>query len=936
MEVTPRATIVVDGRTYSVRADDNLLQACLSVGLNLPYFCWHPALGSVGACRQCAVKLFHDEADQRGRIVMACMTPAADKTRISLDDPEAHEFRARVIEWLMVNHPHDCPVCDEGGECHLQDMTVMTGHVMRRYRGLKRTFENQDLGPLLNHEMNRCIQCYRCVRFYRDHAGGRDFDAYSIRDLVYFGRQCDGTLESEFSGNLVEVCPTGVFTDKTLKEHYTRKWDLQTAPSVCVHCGIGCNTIPGERYGMLRRIRNRYHGEVNGYFLCDRGRYGYEFVNGPQRIRTPLLRAEPGAEAVAVDKALALDRIAAWMADGARIAGIGSPRASLEANFALRTLVGDENFYSGVPAAESRQTASIVEILRRGPVPSASLQDAASADAVLVLGEDVTNTAPMLALALRQAARRQPIDYAAAHGVHAWDDHAVREATRGKRGPLFMATAAATRLDDVATGPMRAAPADIARLGFAVAHALDAQAPATELRQPAQGHADSIARALRGASRPLVVAGTGCGSEAVIQAAANVAWALARAGRPARLAFVVPECNSIGTALLGGESFEALASPPLPSGGKAGVTGTEEPSLPVPSGERAGVRDIDVLLILENDLHRRAGAAGVDKVLRAARHVVLIDHSMHASAAGAELLLPAASFAEASGTLVNNEGRAQRFFRVFAPDDPIQESWRWLRDIAAAAGRGQSLPWRDLDEVVAACAAGVPAVGGIARAAPGAGFRVVDQKIPREPPRYSGRTAMHADVDVHERKPRQDQDAPLTFSMEGYSGRPPPALIPYFWSPGWNSVQSVNKFQAEIAGPLAGGDPGVRLIEPVEQAGVGYFGEIPPPFARRGDHWLAVPLHHIFGSEEMSMLSPPIATLAAQPYAALNPQDAADVGGTAEGEPVILHLGEGHREVPLRLLPELPRGLVGLPAGVPGLTGIVLPAWVRISRAEAP
>ncbi|HKB55091.1 MAG TPA: 2Fe-2S iron-sulfur cluster-binding protein, partial [Ramlibacter sp.] len=186
MEVKPPASIVVDGLTYSVPGDQNLLQACLSVGLNLPYFCWHPALGSVGACRQCAVKLFHDESDQRGRIVMACMTPAADKTRISLDDPEAHEFRARVIEWLMVNHPHDCPVCDEGGECHLQDMTVMTGHVMRRYRGLKRTFENQDLGPLLNHEMNRCIQCYRCVRFYRDHAGGRDFDAYSIRNLVYF------------------------------------------------------------------------------------------------------------------------------------------------------------------------------------------------------------------------------------------------------------------------------------------------------------------------------------------------------------------------------------------------------------------------------------------------------------------------------------------------------------------------------------------------------------------------------------------------------------------------------------------------------------------------------------------------------------------------------------------------------------------------------
>ena len=251
-------TIHIDNRPYPAKDGENLLQECLSLGFNLPYFCWHPALGSVGACRQCAIKQFKNEEDKRGKIVMACMTAAKDGIRISIDDPEAQEFRASVAEWLMVNHPHDCPVCDEGGECHLQDMTVMNGHVYRRYHGRKRTFHNQDLGPLVNHEMNRCIQCYRCTRFYRDYAGGRDLDALVLRNQVYFGRHQDGVLESEFSGNLVEVCPTGVFTDKTLKRHYTRKWDLQTAPSVCVHCGLGCNTIPGERYGTLRRIRNRF------------------------------------------------------------------------------------------------------------------------------------------------------------------------------------------------------------------------------------------------------------------------------------------------------------------------------------------------------------------------------------------------------------------------------------------------------------------------------------------------------------------------------------------------------------------------------------------------------------------------------------------------------------------------------------------------------
>jgi NADH-quinone oxidoreductase subunit G len=125
------ATITIDRQVYEIKDGQNVLAACLTLGLNLPYFCWHPALGSVGACRQCAVKQFKDEHDTRGKLVMACMTPVTPNLHISIADPEAVEFRASVIEWLMTNHPHDCPVCDEGGECHLQDMTVMTGHDYR-------------------------------------------------------------------------------------------------------------------------------------------------------------------------------------------------------------------------------------------------------------------------------------------------------------------------------------------------------------------------------------------------------------------------------------------------------------------------------------------------------------------------------------------------------------------------------------------------------------------------------------------------------------------------------------------------------------------------------------------------------------------------------------------------------------------------------------
>ncbi len=928
--------IHIDNRPYPAKDGENLLQECLSLGFNLPYFCWHPALGSVGACRQCAVKQFKNEEDKHGKIVMACMTAAKDGVRISIDDPEAREFRASVAEWLMVNHPHDCPVCDEGGECHLQDMTVMNGHVYRRYRGRKRTFNNQNLGPLVNHEMNRCIQCYRCTRFYRDYAGGRDLDALVLRNQVYFGRHQDGTLESEFSGNLVEVCPTGVFTDKTFKRHYTRKWDLQTAPSVCVHCGLGCNTIPGERYGTLRRIHNRFNGAVNGYFLCDRGRYGYEFVNSERRIRQPVLRKAKTEPLQLATKQDALQHLGEILSSGARAIGIGSPRASIEANFALRTLVGRDQFYLGLSERDSRLLASILDILKKGPARTPSLHEVELADVVLVLGEDVTNTAPRLALALRQAARREPQKMAEKMGIPLWNDNAVRDATQQERGPLFIATVAGTRLDDIATQTLHGTPADLARLGFAVAHAVDSNAPpVVGLSSAAQALADVIAEKLRAAERPLIISGMGCGDKAIVEAAANVAWALCSTGHAAELCFAVPECNSLGVTMLGGGDSLNSALEAMDSGA------------------------VDTLIVLENDLYRRADAAVVDRLLAAAQHVVVIDHIEHAASAKADVVLPAATFAEADGTLVNNEGRAQRFFQVFVPtgnipgsDIPgdIQESWRWMRDIMVAADRGDEAQWSSLDDVTAACAAAIPNLEPILRAAPSASFRMGGQKIPREPHRYSGRTAMHANVNIQEPEQPDDPDTPLAFSMEGYPGLPPPSLIPRFWAPGWNSVQAVNKFQDEVGGPLSGGDPGERLIEPTPAKKTAYFENVPAGFAPRLGEWLLLPLHHIFGSEELSALAPGIAELSTEPYLALNPDDAVDLRLAAGDDaqllfgPELMEISPGFPEeipraywLPVRLKPELQRGTAGLPVGLPSpgsLAGIGLPAFGKIRRAR--
>ena len=902
------AKIWIDGRTYEVEsANRNLLEVCLTLRLDLPYFCWHPALGSVGACRQCAVKKFKNEEDAGGKIVVSCMEPVPDGLRISINDPEAKVFRANVIEWLMANHPHDCAVCDEGGECHLQDMTVMTQHNYRRYRFKKRTYNNQYLGPFINHEMNRCIQCYRCVRFYRDYAGGGDLNAFASRNQVYFGRAEDGVLENEFSGNLIEICPTGVFTDKTLKQHYTRKWDLQSAPSVCVHCGLGCNIIAGERYGSLRRILSRYNGSVNGYFICDRGRFGYDFVNSAQRINHPWRRGKANGQLEPVDKKTILTHTGKLLAKNEKVIGIGSPRASLESNFALRELVGEERFYQGVSEQEQLLIERILDILQNGPARTPTLKEVENADAVLVLGEDLINTAPMLALALRQSVRRQPLQAAKDLQIPLWHDAAVREVVQDKNGPFFVAAPCNTKLDEIAAGIYHATPDEIARLGFAIAHRLDPAAPQVKnLTREQKDLAEKIAAALRTAKKPLVVSGTACRNISIIDAAANVARALHNTGIVADLCYTVPESNSLGLALMGGGT--------LPQAMEAVKQGKAE-----------------TVIILENDLYRRAETERVERFLEHCKQVIVIDHFKSPTAAKADVLLPAATFAGGSGTLVNNEGRAQRFYRVFVPPGDIRESWRWLNELMLFDRKLKNGESINLDSLIAALTKSLPVFKGIEKLTPPSGFKVSGTKIPRQPHRYSGRTAMLANVNVSEPKPPEDVDSPLGFSMEGYHGEPPSSVVPFFWSPAWNSVQSINKYQIEVGGHLHDGDPGRRLIEPPGNGKQPFFTNIPKPFTPGEDEWLIVPVYHIFGSEEMSGHSPAIAERAPGPYLGLNKEDALNLRLT-EGDEAEVELAGKNLRLPVKVQPGLPGKVAAFPAALVWLPYFELPAPGKIRR----
>lgn len=897
--------ITIDGKLFEVIPGKNLLETCLALGFDVPYFCFHPALGSVGACRLCAVKKYKDINDKLGRIVMSCMEPVVEGLIISVDDPEVKAFRASILESLMTNHPHDCPICDEGGECHLQDMVVMTGHNYRRFDFKKRTHKNQYLGPFINHEMNRCIQCYRCVRFYKDYAGGKDLDVFSAHDNVYFGRHEEGILESEFSGNLVEVCPTGVFTDKTLKKQYTRKWDLTNAPSICVNCSVGCNTIASERYGVLKRILSRYNGAVNGYFLCDRGRFGYEFVNSEERIRQVQIRSSQNdklEEAVNDDITL---RLSAILLGSKKVIGIGSPRATLEANFALTALVGNENFYHGISKDDYNLVKTTYGILKQGTAYSPSLKDIEKADAVFILGEDVTNTAPMVALALRKASRNKPTDMAAKMGIPRWHDAAVREMTQNLKSPFFTATTHQTKLDELAEQTYHASSDDIARLGFAVASILNTNAPGVKDLTPALNElAAKIAKALKEAKNPLIISGTHSRSEDVLHASANIAWALSSSEKRTALSLIVPECNSMGLAMMEGKSLDdAMTS--------------------VNNGEA------DTLIILENDLFRRAGKKQVDKMLDQCRHVIVLDHLENETTLKADVLLPVGTFAESEGTLVNNEGRAQKFYNVFPIKEPLKESWRWIRDILQMSGKKEAGTWLHFNDVVNAMVNSSDVFAKIKTHNPEADIVMLNEKIPRQTLRFSGRTSMNANIAVSEPKPPQDNETPLAFSMEGYKGKPPSSLIPFYWSPGWNSVQAMNKYLDEPNGSLKGGDPGIRLIEPQEKYEIHFFDHIPAAFEPKTGEWLVVPVYHIFGSEELSSRGQAIGERIPAPAILINPEDADKYKITGK-QKIKLTVAENTLEINVKIDGSIPRGITGLSYNLPGMAYLGLPGWGKI------
>jgi len=700
--------IIIDDLEIEVAAGTKVIEAAERLGIMIPRFCYHPALGSVGACRVCAVKFL--QGPFKG-VQMSCMIDVKDGMVVSTTDKEAAEFRKYVIEWLMLHHPHDCPVCDEGGHCLLQDMTVSGGHGMRRYLGKKRTYTDQYLGPLLQHEMNRCIHCYRCARFYQEFSGYRDLGVMQSANRTYFGRFDDGVLQNPFSGNLSDICPTGVYTDKPSR-FFGRRWDYERKPSLCINCSLGCHTTASSRYRQVVRQEARLSTAVNGHFICDRGRYGFFYAGHKQRPWKASIDGEAADSGRAV--AVLQQRLKAVMhkAGSRAIACAGSLRNSVETQLMLQRVCQLNGWQAPAYFVDNgvlQKVRSAVFGLKANL--AVSLGEIESADCIVAVGADPINEAPMLAMALRQAQRN-----GAAVGII--DPRSI-----------FLPLAfehLAVNLEDI--NPL---------LSAMVKAAIDANAAKEfegSVRQfyPDQKKISAMVEKLRKSRRPIVICGTDTVHRKTPALAAEQASLLQAAGKKAGLFYLMPGANAFAAGLFSDikASFETLSE------------GIEQGT-------------VQALILVESDLYWRfPDRRRLEKALAKLELLVVMDYLNSAAAQKAHIFLPTTTLYETGGVFINQEGRVQTALQAHRGGIPIVQtgagdhpprvygaalsgseariSWKLLAELAEVEHHLEEKPrsevWNWLVEMIPGFA-GLPAIDEI----PDEGIRIEAGAQPSAP-----------------------------------------------------------------------------------------------------------------------------------------------------------------------------------------------------------
>ncbi len=443
-------TLVVDGREVVAPEATMLVDAAKQGDVEIPVFCYEPKLGEpVGACRMCLV-----EIEGMPKLQTACSTPVRDGMVVYTQTDQVKEAQNAVVEFLLVNHPLDCPVCDKGGECPLQDVAMGWGPGKTRFTDPKRHFQKPlELSPLVAIDRERCILCYRCVRFSQEVAEDEQLQLLERGDRSFVGTFDDRPYVAPFHGNITELCPVGALTSYTYR-FVARPWDIEDAGSICTLCPSQCNVKFTVRDEHVSRVLARDNAEVDDGWLCDKGRYGFQMLASEERITEPMAR-EGGGELKPVSWEEAFERIAAGLeAAGSKTAALLGGGTSNEEGWLIQRIVRKA---LGSPHIASSPEPIDAELLREisRPELTTSTSDIDAADAILVAGCEPLNEAPILDLRIRKAVRREGAKLTVASERPSALDGGAAEAARyapGEAGAFFAALAGALGARGYKTG----------------------------------------------------------------------------------------------------------------------------------------------------------------------------------------------------------------------------------------------------------------------------------------------------------------------------------------------------------------------------------------------------------------------------------------------------------------------------------------------------
>jgi NADH-quinone oxidoreductase subunit G len=404
----PDVTLTVDGKTITAPSGTLLIEACRKVGIEIPAFCYYPGLSLQAACRMCLVRI-----EKMPKLQTACTTPIAEGMIVATETDEIKQARKSMLELVLANHPLDCPVCDAGGECELQDMTFKYGAGSSQFVEIKNHRDEKQWSPVVFFDRPRCILCYRCVRVCNE---GMDVAALGIQQRnvgSVIAPNDQDSLDCEQCGMCIDICPVGALTSDTYR-YKTRPWEMTHVGTICTHCGDGCKTTLGVRRsddGMqIVRGDNRDKSGLNGEFLCIKGRYAFDFANNEERLTQPLVRQPNGGfAAVSWEDAIKVvaDKFRAARDErgGTSIGVIGSTRITNEEAYLLQKTARSAFGTNNIDHHRTTDYVRFTRALAGQSARMASVADAASAPAIFVLGNDPTDQHPLLAWNLRTNAR---------------------------------------------------------------------------------------------------------------------------------------------------------------------------------------------------------------------------------------------------------------------------------------------------------------------------------------------------------------------------------------------------------------------------------------------------------------------------------------------------------------------------------------------------